>query len=1164
LLQSTRWGVIGGLVQTILSGTHALVRLPLLQRVRDAAAGLNTAGFISGYRGSPLGGYDQALQKAKQHLDRHHISFVPGVNEELAATAVWGSQQANLRPGAKYDGVFGIWYGKGPGVDRSADVFRHANQAGTSALGGVLALAGDDHSAKSSTMAAQTDHLFQAVGMPVLAPATLQDFIDLGLHGFAMSRFSGLWVGIKCVTDCVESTGIVDVSPDRIRPILPQGTGLPPAGLNIRWPEEGFVAMEQRLMQHKLPAALAYARVNRLDRVHFDSPHARRGIVTSGKSWLDVMQALDDLGIDAAAAGELGLKVYQVTMPWPLEPEGLVAFAQDCEELLVVEEKRDLLESQAKQVLYGRPAAPRVIGKYTADGQPLLPAAGEIDPAITARVIAKWLGLAGPLATRRIAAIDEAVIAAKVHKPSEQRTPYFCSGCPHNTSTKVPDGSRALAGIGCHYMAQWMDRETETFTQMGGEGANWVGQSRYVSDGHVFQNLGDGTYFHSGHLAIRQAVAAGTAITYKILFNDAVAMTGGQEHDGHLTPAAIARQVLAEGVREVVVVTDDPTKYAPGFFPADVQVHPRTELDVVQRRLREIPAVTALIFDQTCAAEKRRRRKKAAMPQEQRRAFILSEVCEGCGDCGVQSNCVSIEPLETEFGRKRRINQSSCNQDLSCVHGFCPSFVTVTGGIPREALAVAGDGRGRPMLPLPEIQVPTIAARYGLLVTGVGGTGVITIGQLLGMAAHLEGKAANVLDMTGMAQKGGAVTSHVHIAPSRDLLHAPKLAIASADAVIGCDLLVTAGSDVLARLRNGHTRVVVNTDSPPTGAFTRDAEWSLPGDQLLDAVAQVAGRDHVASLPAASLATALLGDAIAANALLLGFAWQKGLIPLAASSIERAIELNAVAVEINRQAFRWGRAAAADLPSVQTAARPAQVIQFVPRRKQTLEQLVEHRAGHLMAYQSPALAARYREFVDRVAKAESALGSGRRLAESVARSYAKLLAYKDEYEVARLYADPKFRQQLDAAFEGDWRLTFNLAPPLLAGRDAYGRMRKREFGPWIAYLFPLLARMKGLRGTVFDVFGYTAERREERRLIADYERMIEHVLNKLHLGNHGHAIALAALPEQVRGFGHVKAKAIAKMRTEQEHLLARFEADPVPATVDSRADRRRHAIAAAE
>ncbi|VWX56174.1 Indolepyruvate ferredoxin oxidoreductase [Burkholderiales bacterium 8X] len=1128
-----------------MSGTHALVRLPMLQRQRDAAAGLRTAGFISGYRGSPLGGYDQALQKAKQHLERHQIDFVPGVNEELAATAVWGTQQANLRPGAKVDGVFGIWYGKGPGVDRSADVFRHANQAGTSAHGGVLALAGDDHSAKSSTMAAQTDHLFQAVGMPVLAPATLQDFIDLGLHGIAMSRFTGLWVGMKCVTDCVESSGIVDVSPDRVRPALPPTSELPLSGLNIRWPEEGFVAMEQRLVQHKLPAALAYARTNRLDRAHFDSPRASRGIVTSGKSWLDVMQALEDLGIDAAAARELGLKVYQVTMPWPLEPEGLAAFAKGCEELLVVEEKRDLLEGQVKQVLYGRPAAPRVLGKTGADGQPLLPAAGEIDPAIVARVIAKWLGLAGPLATRRIAAIDEAALAADVHRPAESRTPYFCSGCPHNTSTKVPAGSRALAGIGCHYMAQWMDRETETFTQMGGEGANWVGQSRYVSDGHVFQNLGDGTYFHSGHLAIRQAVAAGTSMTYKILFNDAVAMTGGQAHDGRLTPASIARQVLAEGVREVVVVTDDPSKYPRGSFPAGVQVHSRTELDLVQRRLREVPQVTVLIFDQTCAAEKRRRRKKATMPQEQRRAFIHSGVCEGCGDCGVQSNCVSIEPLETELGRKRRINQSSCNQDLSCVQGFCPSFVTVTGGKPRKELGSAADA-GKPMPALPDREVPTIAARYGLLVTGVGGTGVITVGQLLGMAAHLEGKAVNVLDMTGLAQKGGAVTSHVQIALSRELLHSPKLAAASADAVIGCDLLVTAGSDVLSRLRRGDTRVVVNTDSPPTGAFTRDANWRLPGDQLLEAIKQIAGEDHVASLPAASLATALLGDAIAANPFLLGFAWQKGLIPLAAASIERAIELNAVAVEMSLQAFRWGRAAAADLRSVQAAVRPAQVIQFVPRRLQDLEQLVEQRAGHLEAYQSPALAARYRVFVDRVAQAESALGTGQRLAESVARSYAKLLAYKDEYEVARLYVDPKFRQQLDAAFEGDWRLTFNLAPPLLAGRDAQGHLRKREFGPWVASLFPLLARLKGLRGTAFDVFGYTAERHEERRLIADYERLVRHILHGLHAGNHGDAIALASLPEQVRGFGHVKEKAIATLRTEQARLLARFDAAPLP------------------
>ena len=1121
-----------------MSGTQALVRLPLLQRQRDLAAGLNTAGFISGYRGSPLGGYDQALEKAKAHLDKHHITFMPGVNEELAATAVWGTQQANLKPGAKYDGVFGIWYGKGPGVDRSADAFRHANQAGTSAHGGVLALAGDDHSAKSSTMAAQTDHLFQAVGIPVLAPATLQDFIDLGLHGFAMSRFSGLWIGIKAVTDCIESTGIVDVSPDRVRPVLPADFVLPDGGLNIRWPEQGFVAMEQRLVQYKLPAALAYARANRLDRTHFDSPGATRGIVTTGKAYLDVLQALADLGIDAAAARELGVKVYQVTMPWPLEPQGLAEFARGCEELLVVEEKRDLVESQVKQVLYGRPGAPRVLGKLDGQKRALLPSAGELDPALVARVIAGWLRLDRPAALQRLVRIEEAAAVSTTHKPAVNRTPYFCSGCPHNSSTKVPEGSRALAGIGCHYMAQWMDRETETFTHMGAEGVNWVGQAPFVQTGHVFQNLGDGTYFHSGYLAIRQAVAAKTAITYKILFNDAVAMTGGQEHDGKLTPAAIARQVLAEGVQEVVVVTDDPSKYPAAFFPAEVKVHPRTELDAVQRRLREIPAVTALIFDQTCAAEKRRRRKKGAMKVEERRAFIHSGVCEGCGDCGVQSNCVSVEPLETEFGRKRRINQSSCNQDLSCVDGFCPSFVTVTGGKLRKGQGSAGAGRTLPALPQP--QVPALDGRYAVLVTGIGGTGVITIGQVLGMAAHLEGKAANVLDMTGMAQKGGAVTSHVQFALTAAQLHAPKLAAASADAVIGCDLLVTGSQDVLAKLRGGHTRVVVNTNRTPTGDFTRNTEWDVPAEALQAAITQVAGADRTWALDAGTLATALLGDAIATNLFLLGFAWQKGCLPLAAESIERAIELNGVAIEMNRQAFRWGRAAAADLASVQSLARPAQVIQFVPRRKQTLADLVAHRASHLAAYQDEALAQRYRALVDRVAQAETPLG-GTRLAEAVARGYAKLLAYKDEYEVARLYTDARFRQELEATFEGDYRLTFNLAPPLLPKRDAQGRLAKRQFGAWMLKAFALLARLKGLRGTALDPFGYTAERREERQLIAEYEALVERLLASLHAGNLAAAVKLASLPERVRGFGHVKEKAIAKMRTEREELLQAFD-----------------------
>ncbi|WP_084360627.1 indolepyruvate ferredoxin oxidoreductase family protein [Hydrogenophaga palleronii] len=1127
-----------------MSGTQALVRLPMLQQERDRQRGLRTAGFISGYRGSPLGGYDQALLKAKDHLDRHHIRFLPGVNEELAVTAAWGTQQANLKSDAKYDGVFALWYGKGPGVDRSADALRHANQAGTSAHGGVLALAGDDHSAKSSTMAAQTDHLFQAVSMPVLAPATVQDFIDLGLHGIAMSRFSGLWVGFKCVTDCVESTGVVDLSPERVQPVLPEHLSLPEGGLNIRWPEQGFVAMEQRLNRHKLPAALAYARANRLDRTHFASSRARRGIVTSGKSYLDVMQALDDLGIDAMAAHELGLKVYQVAMPWPLEPLGLSEFSEDCEELLVVEEKRDLMEGQIKQILYGQPGAPRVMGKRDRQGDTLLPDAGEIDPAMVARVIAAWLGLGMGAAARRVAQIEHAMTSSAALKPTVNRTPYFCSGCPHNSSTKVPEGSRALAGIGCHYMAQWMDRETETFTHMGGEGANWVGQAAFVHTAHVFQNLGDGTYFHSGYLAIRQAVAAGTAITYKVLFNDAVAMTGGQEHDGTLTPAAIARQVLAEGVREVVVVTDEPDKYPKGYFPSGVSVHPRTELDAVQRRLREVRAVTVLVFDQTCAAEKRRRRKKGTMATQPRRAFIHAAVCEGCGDCGVQSNCVSVEPLDTELGRKRRINQSSCNQDLTCVQGFCPSFVTVTGGQLRKGKGVAASQAGKTLPALPTPSLPALEGRYAVLVTGIGGTGVVTIGQVLGMAAHLEGKAANVLDMTGMAQKGGAVTSHVQFAPDASQLRAPKLAMASADAVIGCDLLVTGSQDVLAKLRPGHTRVVVNTNRTPTGDFTRDTQWELPADQLQQAIRQMVGEENNWAVDAGALATGLLGDALATNLFLLGFAWQKGALPLSDQAIEKAIQLNGVAVPMNLQAFRWGRAAAADLAKVEALARPAQVIQFVPRKKKpSLEELIAHRTALLVKYQDERYAQRYQDLVTRVADAEAGMGQTK-LTEAVARGYAKLLAYKDEYEVARLFADPAFAAELAHTFEGDYRIAFNLAPPLMPRRDGQGRMLKREFGPWMLHGFRWLARLKRLRGTPFDVFGHTAERREERRLIAAYESSMEQVIAGLNLSRHALAVHIAALPEKVRGFGHVKQHNIDAFHQEQAALLKQFRSLP--------------------
>lgn len=1157
-----------------LTGTQALVLLPMLQRRRDAAAGLKTAGYVSGYRGSPLGAYDLALGKARSHLEKHHVTFVPGLNEELAATAVWGTQQANAFPGARYDGVFGIWYGKGPGVDRAGDVLRHANQAGTARHGGVIALAGDDHGAKSSTVAAQTDFLFQAVSMPVLAPATTQDYIDLGLTGFAMSRFTGTWVAIKAVTDTIETAGIVDVSATRLAFVDPD-VAMPPGGVNLRWPEEPFAKLEERLANHKMPAVLAWARANRLDHHVLGVPNgepARLGIVSTGKAWLDVMQALADLGIDDAVAHRIGIRVYKVAMPWPLESEGAREFCAGCDEVLVIEEKRSLIESQLRDALYALPARPRVTGKVDADGALLLPEWGELSPALCLRTIAARLNAAAPSrgdpqAGRALQAVqarcDErlTLLAAKEQVSADnllpaERTPYFCSGCPHNSSTKVPEGSRAVAGIGCSYMATWMDRSTATFTQMGGEGGTWIGQAPYTETPHVFQNLGDGTYFHSGSLAIRHAVATRTPITYKILFNDAVAMTGGQEHDGQLTPAAIARQVAAEGVKRIVVVTDDPSKYPAGYFDANMQVHHRSELDTVQRELREYLDVSVLIYDQTCAAEKRRRSKRSAEPVIPKRVFINEQVCENCGDCTAKSNCVSVQPVETELGRKRTIDQSSCNSDRSCVDGFCPSFVTVEGATLRRRAAAEGEktdaavGARAAGLPppsgLPEPERPGLEAPYSLLVTGIGGTGVITIGHLLGMAAHLEGKSVTVLDMTGLAQKNGAVMSFIRFGAPGQALYSPRIGTASADAVIGCDLIVTAGRDALSRMAAGRTRVVANAAITPTADFARNPDWAVPHGALEAEIERAAGSSKAcAYVDATRVVTAILGDSIATNMFMLGYAWQQGLVPVSADAIDRAIELNRVSVPNNRAAFAWGRAAAADPARVERIASPAQPIQFVPRvRARSLPELVESRKSLLTAYQGADYAKLYVEFVERVAESERSLtaGNATRLSEAVARNLAKLMAYKDEYEVARLFVDSGFMERLSGQLAGDYKVSFHLAPPLWARRGADGQPRKQAFGAWMVGAFRILARLRGLRGTVFDVFGYTQERRGERAQIASYRATIEGLLPQLHAGNLAIAIQIAALPDDIRGFGHVRAASAKAASQRQSRLVEEYMA----------------------
>ncbi|WP_255468570.1 indolepyruvate ferredoxin oxidoreductase family protein [Reyranella sp. CPCC 100927] len=1140
--------------RVFLTGIQALVRLPMMQRQRDLAAGLNTGGYISGYRGSPLGGFDQALWQAKSFLEKNHIVFQPGVNEDLAATALWGTQQLRLLPGARYDGVFGMWYGKGPGVDRTGDVFKHANVNGTSQHGGVLALAGDDHTAKSSTVAHQSELAFIDAAMPVVNPASAQDVLDLGLHAFALSRYAGCWAGFKIVAELADSSTIVAVDPGRVSIVLPGDFEMPPGGLNLRALDINFQEQERRLHHFKLPAAQAYWRANGLDRVTTGGRGARLGIITAGKGYLDVCQALDDLGIDDAEAQRLGLAVYKVGLTWPIEPEGLRRFVDGLEQILVVEEKRPVMEPQIKDLLFNLPAdrRPRVVGKTDESGAPLLPVTAELQPAKLAQVIAERLGVEHlPLpVSRRLALLARRQSAPARNAPSLSRPAYFCSGCPHNTSTRAPEGSHTMAGIGCHFMALWMDRDTLTYSQMGGEGAAWVGLSHFTDTPHVFQNLGDGTYFHSGYLALRQAVAANTNITYKILYNDAVAMTGGQRHDGDLTPWKISRQVHAEGVQRIALVSDDPDKYPPGLDWAPiVTFHHRRDLDEVQRDLREHKGVSVLIYDQTCAAEKRRRRKRGQFPDPARRVVINQAVCEGCGDCSAKSNCLSVVPIETEFGRKRTIDQSSCNKDYSCLEGFCPSFVTVEGGRLRKGKGDRQVGSaGQEWPDLPEPVLPSVAEQpYGILITGIGGTGVVTISALLGTAAHLEGLGASILDQMGMAQKGGAVMSHVRIARTPEAIQAVRLGTGGANLVLACDIAVAGYPDALSKVEQGTTRAVVNTHATITGDFTRHPDMKFPDQVLRLSIEAAAGADACDFLDAQALATALLGDSIATNLFMLGFAYQKGALPISAAALERAIELNGAAVAMNKQAFLWGRRAAHDLPAVQKHVRPVVAATEPAPLSRTLDEIVATRVKHLTAYQDAAYAQRYTALVDKVTAAEAArTPDATGLAEAVARGYAKLLAYKDEYEVARLYTDGTFLRQVHSQFEGDYKLKFHLAPPLLAERDARtGHLKKQVFGPFMMTGFAMLKRLKFLRGTRLDPFGRTEERRMERQLIGEYAALIAEILGKLSPLNHGIAVQLAALPDEIRGFGHVKDANLKKVRQKWAALLATFR-NPEP------------------
>jgi indolepyruvate ferredoxin oxidoreductase len=1125
-----------------MSGLQALARIPIIQRRRDQAEGLNTAGFISGYRGSPLGSLDREMNRAKRYYDELDVKLMPGVNEDLAATTIWGTQQVGLHPNPKKEGVFGIWYGKSPGVDRSGDVIRHANAYGTAPKGGVLALVGDDHGCKSSTLPCQSDHVLYAYQVPTLYPASIQEFVEYGLLGIAMSRYSGCWTAMKVTTVTVETSGTVDLSRENREILIPDENEfeMPPGGVHIRLNDQPR-DVDWRLQNYKLFACHAFARKNKIDRIIMDSPKPRFGIITAGKSYDDVRQALIELGITDDVAKQIGLRLYKVGMTWPIEPKGLTEFAEGLEEILVVEEKRELLEYQLKQYVYNwaegrRP--PVIVGKYDENGERLLPLQNDHSVGMVTRVLAQRLAkyYKNDQVEKALTFYADYEKREKDYLPPSVRRPYYCAGCPHNTSTKVPEGSFGMVGIGCHYMVQWMDRDSALCTQMGGEGIPWVGSAPYTERKHIFANLGDGTYFHSGTLAIRQAVAGKVNITYKILYNDAVAMTGGQHVDGEMPVYRVAQQCMAEGVEKCWIVTENPEIYKDRKgIPDEVPVMAREWLNKVMEECRNTEGTTVIIYDQTCAAEKRRRRKRKQYPDPAKRVIINKGVCEGCGDCSVQSNCVAVQPVETEYGRKRKINQSLCNKDFSCLKGFCPSFVTVYGGELRKTKAESADDV---FACLKDPDVPKLDSHaYNIMISGIGGTGVLTIGALMGMAAHLEGKNCRNLDQTGLAQKGGEVLSHIRLAADQEELRTGHIITGGTDLMLACDIVGAVGKVAHETLNPARTKAIVNTNNTPVADFVTNNALDFHQQQIRDTLiksTKEGGQDFV---PATQYALALLGDEIGTNIFMLGYAWQKGLIPLRRDSIERAIELNGVAIEMNMKAFKYGRLAA------QEPEKAAVLVESVSGEKdaaisETLDDVIAKRSAYLIDYQNTAYAARYTNMVDRVKTADKAEA----LTEAVARYYHKLLAYKDEYEVARLYTNGDFVKDLKKQFTGNYKIAFNLAPPIMEKEDpATGRPKKREFGPWMMKGFGILAKMKGLRGTPLDIFGYHKDRKEERALIAEYESDIELVLSSVNESNYELCTQLLALPDMIRGYGPVKEGFLKGARIKRTALRTKIQ-----------------------
>ncbi|GIX31333.1 MAG: indolepyruvate ferredoxin oxidoreductase [Porticoccaceae bacterium] len=1129
--------------RVFLTANQALVRLLLDQARRDRAAGLATAGYVSGYRGSPLGVFDAALWTARNHLEAHQVFFQPGLNEELAVSAIRGTQQIAWFGRSPYQGVFGLWYGKGVGVDRACEALKLANLEGTSAHGGVLAVAGDDHGGKSSDSAHQSEQTLAAAMLPILYPSDVAEILELGLAGFALSRTSGCYVALKTVTDTLDLSATVDL-PDLTRPfVTPPEIAVPPGGLHLR--ENRPPLEEERLLvEYRLPAATAFARANGLDRVVVDGPLRELAVVAAGKAYRDLRQALADLGLAEADLRRLGIRLYKPALIWPLDGDSLARFAAGSRALLVVEEKRPFLEEQIARALYGLPAdrRPALAGKADLAGRPLLPASGELDPLAVARALLRLLeqlGVRDEALARRAAELEARAERAARVGSGAVRPAWFCAGCPHNTSTRLPEGSRAMGGIGCHGLAAVvMDRDTMQFLPMGHEGTAWIGASRFVDTPHFFQNLGDGTYSHSGILAIRAAVAAGVNLTYKILWNDAVAMTGGQPVEQATGPLGVVRQLLAEGVRRVCLVSDDPRRHRGVRLPRGASLHHRDELDAVQRRLRALPGVTAIVYEQVCATELRRRRKRGLAPEAPRRPYIHPEVCEGCGDCSAQSNCVSIQPLPTEFGLKRRIDQSGCNQDLSCLKGFCPSFVTVEGARPQDRRSAgAADLAARAARLSEPVPPPLGEAGKSLLIAGIGGTGVLTAAAVIAMASHLEGHAATVLDHTGMAQKGGAVTSHLRIAADPAALHAPRIGLGQCDLLLACDLVVAAGRPVLSTVAPGRTAAVVNLDVAATGDFQQGG--GIPdGAALRRAVEEALAGGPSHPLNATRIAEAVCGDAIGTNLVVLGYALQCGLLPVSRAALEEAIRLNGVAVEANLRLLAAGRLAAAAPEAIAELLDEA----GSPPPLDTFEQVVASRVRRLTAWQDRAWAERYRSWVDEVRRAarERVGEAGDAFAKEVALAMGRLMSYKDEYEVARLYADPGFHTALVRELPGGRRLRVHLAPPFLPGHDPSGRPRKRAFGPWVFPLFRLLARLRFLRGTPFDPFGWSRERRTERRLIEEYQALVEEILPRLTADNLDAACALAASAQRIAGFGPVKEAAIAAWRAEVSKLRARL------------------------